>query len=117
MPESFFSLKEFFESHKSSENKKNLVFFDLDSETGILSYRKIQNAYDRAFKKAGLSYRSTHVLRHGGCRHLYNQVPDTAMAQQLLGNSDLKSTLVYAKRASHALNEAALTQWDLLKKR
>jgi hypothetical protein len=31
-----------------------------------LEYRAIQSAYDRAFKKANLPYRGTHVMRHGG---------------------------------------------------
>jgi integrase len=77
-----------------------------------LEYRTLQSAYDRAFKKAGLQYRGTHVMRHGGCRRVYNQGGDLAVAQQLLGNSDLKSTLVYAKRSATALTEVALKHWE-----
>lgn len=77
-----------------------------------LEYRSIQSAYDRAFKKAGLPFSGTHVMRHGGCRRVYNQEGDLAVAQQLLGNSDLKSTLVYAKRNASALTEVAKKHWQ-----
>ncbi len=64
-----------------------------------LSYSTIQSNYNAAFKKVGLPYRSTHVMRHGGCRRVYNATNgDLAIAQQLLGNTDMESTLVYAKR-------------------
>jgi integrase len=76
-----------------------------------LEYRAIQSAYDRAFKKENLPYRGTHVMRHGGCRRVYNEGGDLAVAQQLLGNSDLKSTLVYAKRSASALTEVAQKHW------
>ena len=78
-----------------------------------LEYRAIQSAYDRAFKCVALPYRGTHIMRHGGCRRVYNQEGgDLAVAQQLLGNSDLKSTLVYAKRDANALTQVAHKHWD-----
>ena len=77
-----------------------------------LEYRAIQSAYDRTFRKVGLPFTGTHVMRHGGCRRVYNQVGDLAVAQQLLGNADLKSTLVYAKRDASALTEVAQKQWQ-----
>jgi len=52
-------------------------------------------------------------MRHGGCQRVYNQEGgDLAVAQQLLGNSDLKSTLVYAKRNASALTEVAQRHWS-----
>jgi integrase len=93
--------------HRS--NARGLVF-QIGGEH--LEYRAIQSAYDRAFRKAGLPFTGTHVMRHGGCRRIYNQGGDLAVAQQLLGNSDLKSTLVYAKRNASALTEVAKQHWD-----
>ncbi len=90
------------------EGAKGLIF---QLEGTHLEYRAIQSAYDRAFKKADLPYRGTHVMRHGGCRRVYNEGGDLAVAQQLLGNSDLKSTLVYAKRSATALTEVAQKHW------
>lgn len=79
-----------------------------------LTYRILQSWYNRAFKLAGLPYRSTHVMRHGGCRNLYNEVPDLAIAQQLLGNSSIKTTTVYAKRHKGALTKVAQVKWSQL---
>jgi integrase len=102
------------------ETFKALKAIQMEKSSGLifqwsgrhLEYREIQSAYDRAFKKLGLSYRGTHIMRHGGCRRVYNEEGgDLAVAQQLLGNSDLKSTLVYAKRSASALTEVAEKQW------
>lgn len=95
---------------KKSGNAEGYLFFD--SIDNIPTYRKIQYTYDQGFKKAGLPYRGTHVMRHGGCRHLYNQYPDLALAKQHLGNSSIDATLVYAKRDQNALNDAVKKQWQ-----
>ena len=53
------------------------------------------------------------LVQYGGSRRVYNQEGgDLAVAQQLLGNSDLKSTLVYAKRDADALTKVAQKHWD-----
>ena len=65
----------------------------------------------KSFKLAGLHYRGTHIMRHGGCRNLYNQVPDLAVAQQLLGNTSIKTTTIYAKRHKGALTQVAQAKW------
>jgi integrase len=76
-----------------------------------LTYRQIQSAYDDAFRRAGLPYSGTHVLRHGGCRRVYNATKDLAVAQMLLGNADMNSTLVYAKRDKSAVHDFAKLSW------
>ena len=102
-PETFEALRSLYR-----EGVQGLVF-QLEGEH--LPYRVLQSHFDRAFKQAGLSYRGTHVMRHGGCRRVFNHAPDTAVAQQLLGNSDLKTTLVYAKRHASALTTVAHGYW------
>lgn len=104
-PESFEALKAWQHGHSA---RLGLVF---SLEGKHLEYRPIQYAYNEAFSRAGLPYRSTHVMRHGGCRNIYNEVPDTAVAQQLLGNSSLQATLVYAKRHAGALTRVAEDHW------
>lgn len=70
----------------------------LEDETKILSYTKIQKIYNRAFKESDLPYRSTHVLRHGGCRLVYNRSKgNVIIASQLLGNTEAQTLKVYAK--------------------
>jgi site-specific recombinase XerD len=108
-PQAFEALKSVFKV-----GAKGLVFGVSTSEP--FSYRMIQAAYDDAFAKVGLVYRGTHVLRHGGTRRVYNATGgDLAVAQQLLGNADLESTLVYAKRDKGALRKLVQKDWETLK--
>ncbi len=72
------------------------LVFQMDGDP--IPYKTIQWNFDRSFKAFGLPYRGTHVMRHGGCRRVFNHVGEIPIAQQLLGNSDLKTTLIYAKR-------------------
>ncbi|MFN8791231.1 MAG: tyrosine-type recombinase/integrase [Bdellovibrionales bacterium] len=95
---------------KSNLLAPNGFIFHLDGKP--LTYRMIQHAYDAAFEKAGLSFKGTHIMRHGGARRLYNKSNgDLSVVQQLLGNNDYKSALVYAKRSSSALNDVAELEW------
>jgi integrase len=55
----------------------------------------------------------TLMHRHGGCRRLLNRERgDLGVAQQLLGNSSLKTTLVYAKRDAGALTSVVQKDWE-----
>ena len=90
---------------------KGLVF-TLDGT--VLEYRHIQHAYNRAFKLAGLNYSATHIMRHGGTRRLFNENGDLSVAQQILGNTDINSTMVYAKRSARALTEVSDRHWSQL---
>jgi len=103
-PETFEALSALYEP-----GAKGLIF---QAEGSHLEYGTIQRTYDRSFQKASLPYSGTHVMRHGGCRRVYNEQGDLAVAQQLLGNSDLKSILVYAKRNASALTEVAQRHWE-----
>ncbi len=78
---------------------------------GLLEYRTIQSRYERAFAKAGLKFRGTHALRHGGCREVYNKTGDVALAGLLLGNQDNDSIRVYARRDPVALFRFAEESW------
>ncbi len=105
-PQSFDALKSVFKV-----GARGLIFGV--SATEPFSYRTIQSAYDDAFGRAGLNYSGTHVLRHGGTRRVYNATGgDLAIAQQLLGNADLESTLVYAKRDKAALRNLVRKDWE-----
>ncbi len=89
---------------------KGLVFHD---GTGtVFSYQAIQRAYNRAFKRAGLPYSATHVMRHGGCRRVFNETKDIGVAAQILGNISLATVEVYAKRYKTALTELSQTHWE-----
>ena len=77
----------------------------------LFEYRQIQAAYNTAFRRAGLPYSSTHVMRHGGCSAVYNLTGDLTIAQQHLGNKSLETAKVYAHRNSKALTEVAKEIW------
>ena len=104
-PESFQALKEL-----HYLGCKGLVF--QDEKGDFFAYRSIQAAYKQAFEHAGVVYKGTHQLRHGGCRLVYNRTADLAVAAQILGNLDAETIKVYAKRDKRALTEVAQKEWD-----
>lgn len=88
-PESKHYLVEYYESVNSG-----LVF---NNNGEPLSYRSIQANFDKAFKAAGLPFRSTHCLRKGGATAYYNDHGSTSLVQSQLGVTNLKTAQVYAK--------------------
>ncbi len=91
--------------------KKGQIFKQPDGK--LLTYRQIQNAYDSAFKRAGLPYSGTHVMRHGGASYVYNESNgDLSLVQSITGNRDLKTVLVYSHRSPIALTEFAKKTWE-----
>jgi integrase len=69
--------------------------FQIDGE--IITYRTIQQKYDRALKNAKLPFTSTHILRHAALVEAYNSCQDILAVQRLAGHSDLRATERYAK--------------------
>ena len=52
-------------------------------------------------------------MRHGGTRKTYDETGgDLEVAKQQLGNSDLDSVLIYAKRSSAAFGDYVDQKWD-----
>lgn len=51
-------------------DEKGLLFM---IDGAPIEYRTIQHYYNLAFRRAGLPYRSTHVLRHGWTREVFNK--------------------------------------------
>jgi integrase len=90
-------------------NSKGLVF---QINGKHLEYHTIKNAYDRAFKRAGLPHKATHIMRHGGCQLQYEKGGDLDVAKQLLGNTNMQSVLVYAQRSKGALTKLVKEDWE-----
>jgi integrase len=79
---------------------------------GVFEYHVIRDAYNTAFRKAGLPYSATHVMRHGWTREILDDTNgDFAVAGQLLGNTDRESINTYAKRNKSALTVVARRKW------
>lgn len=88
----------------AAEDKTGLIF--KNPETGdFFTYKCIVDKYNRAFKRAGLPYRGSHIVRYGGVNKFIEEFDaDEDVGMELLGNeSEGRYILRRPSKVSRAL--------------
>ena len=80
------------------------------------TYRQIQYGYNKAFKAAGLKYRSTHVCRHTGATRLLDETGDRLVVQQM-GNWSSRDIADHYARIMNDRARKAIEKIDKIEKR
>lgn len=88
----------------------NGAVFKIDGE--FLSKRQIEYKYNLAFEAAGLTFRGTHVLRHGSVREFFAKHGDMGIAKMQLGNKSMKSVEVYAQPLQKSADKFMHGLWE-----
>ncbi len=83
----------------------DLIFHDGGS---LLTYRKIQHAYDKAFERLGFHFRGTHVCRHTGATSFLEKTGDTLALQQMGNWKNQQMALHYGQISSSRAKDATL---------
>jgi site-specific recombinase XerD len=101
LPESL--LEDLRDYYKKYHPKKYL--FEGQS-SGKYSIRSVQNVFKSAMKKANINKDvGIHGLRHSYATHLLESGTDISYIQQLLGHSNIRTTLTYANVAQKSLKK------------
>jgi len=98
IPDKFFSVL------CSSKNKTGYVFTDDNSEK--LKIRSLEQKFRRLIKKSGVEQCTPHDLRHTYASHLAEKGVDLLAIKELLGHSNITTTMIYAHLTKRHLKDA-----------
>ncbi len=88
-----------------NQSSSHGLIFSQDGETP-LTYRSIQYLYDKAFIRAGISHRSTHILRHTFSTDFLSLTKDFVSLSRLIGHASTRQTEHYAKITDNLTDES-----------
>lgn len=81
------------------------LIFSVDGVTPM-AYRAIQARFTQVFKKLGLPYASTHILRHSFGTDFLEVTQNPLALKEILGHSDVRQTQHYAKTTDAVVEKA-----------
>jgi integrase len=87
------------------EKKGDLIF---TNDGSPLTYRMVQHAYDKAFKRLKLPFRGTHVCRHSGATSFLDKTGDLLALQQMGSWRTQQMAMHYGQISSSRAKEATL---------
>ena len=101
LPESILpQLRDYYKTYKPKE-----YLFE-GQYGGAYSVRSVQQIFNEAVKKANIIKKvGVHSLRHSFATHLLENGTDIRFIQDLLGHSDIKTTLVYTQVTDNSLRK------------
>jgi integrase len=86
-------------------------------EDGLpLKYKAIGYRYSKAFEKAGLPQRGTHILRHASITEFQESAKDIYLTKQFAGHKSVTTTEGYAKNRDETLRNALSLRDEQLEK-
>jgi len=92
---------------KIRPNKENSEDFIFPGKDGGILKKKLRNALIRIAKKAGIeNLTKIHSLRHTFASHLVMKGVDLPTVKELMGHSDIQTTMIYAHLAPDHLSDA-----------
>jgi integrase len=76
-----------------------------------VNYRNIQCRFNRIFRRLGIPFYSTHILRHSLATDFQLRTKNPLALKEILGHADLRQTEVYAK-ITEAITQEAMQSYD-----
>ena len=95
-------------------------WFFTDAKGELLKYNTVQSAFNAGFEALGLSWRSTHILRHSYATAALMATNSISAVQATLGHTSSRMTEKYAKAVvlmDRGVAEKTAKGFDIFSKR